>query len=189
MAIERELKFKVAGFDEVRSALDGARAVLDNAGELQTDVYYDTADSRLLMAGAGLRLRMIEPLTGELPARWLLTYKDKAMDEALKARREIQSSVGDGPAVGQIIEMLGFRRCFEVQKRRWSYVLGRCRVELDELPVIGHFVEIEGPDGQTITNVRDILHLTSEPISDHYLALIQNCLGSDCHQALFDNSR
>ena len=45
------------------------------------------------------------------------------------------------------------------QKRRESWRLDDCRIELDEPPHIGLFVEIEGPDPSAISAVADRLGL------------------------------
>ena len=47
-----------------------------------------------------------------------------------------------------------------------------CLVELDELPDIGAFVEVEGPDEKTVFAVSESLGLAGEPISESYLAMV-----------------
>ena len=58
-----------------------------------------------------------------------------------------------------MLEELGFVPIFRYQKRRESWRLGECRVELDEPPRIGLFVEIEGPDEGAIHSVQAKLGL------------------------------
>ena len=55
-------------------------------------------------------------------------------------------------------------------------------VELDELPVIGRFVEVEGPDEAAITAVVRRLGLTGPPITDHYIALVSARCPLAAHQ-------
>jgi adenylate cyclase class IV len=45
-------------------------------------------------------------------------------------------------------------------------------VELDELPHLGCFVEIEGPDEQSVLAVRDRLGLAGPGITKSYLAML-----------------
>ena len=60
-----------------------------------------------------------------------------------------------------------------VDKKRRVWQLGDCEVALDELPLLGDFVEIEGPDEETIATVQKSLGLTDLPhITESYASLI-----------------
>jgi adenylate cyclase class 2 len=59
------------------------------------------------------------------------------------------------------------------EKRRETWKLGGCKVELDELPYLGSFVEVEGPADQEVMTVRDRLGLSDRPIvRSSYIALL-----------------
>lgn len=48
-----------------------------------------------------------------------------------------------------------------------------CSVQLDELPHLGSFVEIEGPAEEVIMKVREQLHLATRPlITASYIAML-----------------
>jgi adenylate cyclase class IV len=64
---------------------------------------------------------------------------------------------------------------FEKKRRIWR--LGQCEVALDELPLLGNFLEIEGPDDKKIANVQKKLELTNLPhISESYATLMEEKL-------------
>jgi predicted adenylyl cyclase CyaB len=81
----------------------------------------------------------------------------------VKKREELEVSVGNVELTRQILQQLGFTRMLYYQKWRESWRLDDCRIELDEPPRIGLFVEIEGPDESAILAVRAKLDLTSAP--------------------------
>ena len=71
------------------------------------------------------------------------------------------------------VKLLAKTRPRGFQKRRESWALAGCQVEMDELPHLGTFVEIEGPDEASITAVRDRLALASVPgIIETYIAML-----------------
>jgi adenylate cyclase class 2 len=60
------------------------------------------------------------------------------------------------------------------QKKRQVWRLGGCEVALDELPLLGTFVEIEGPNEKKIADVQKKLGLEDLPhIHQSYAALMQ----------------
>ena len=175
MSHETETKFKVAGHAAVRRRLRAAGATYLGT-VLQTDCYYDTPERMLLGRECGLRIRRARSLrrgADKLDARPLLTVKGpgKGTPNA-KVRRELQTHLDDPAAVEEIFEAVGLAPTMTVQKRRASYRLGRCLVELDELPLIGCFVEIEAPSEKAILAVSRQLHLAGPPITDHYVNLV-----------------
>ena len=175
MSQEREAKFKVAGFSAVLRRLRGAGA--KHLGTvLQTDRYFDTPAGRLRKADRGVRIRLSRRLAGPggLDPRALLTFKGpRAPHGKLKVRREVQTYVDDAAAAAAILEALGLVATMTLRKRRASYRLGRCRVELDELPYLGRFVEIEGPSRRAIEAARDLLGLAGPAITTPYTQMVR----------------
>jgi len=171
MSIELEAKLKVDDLDAVRRRLREVGAERCGA-VVETNTIFDDRDRSLLAADAGLRVRGIRPLDGAGPPA-TVTYKGPRQPGALKRRTEIEVTVGDPDAMAALLESVGMIRVLRFQKRRESWRLGGCCVELDEVPRLGRFVEIEGPDDATIQAVRDRLGLADcSLIPDSYVALL-----------------
>ena len=175
MPHEIEAKFKVADHRATRRALRAAGA--EYLGTVaQMDTYYDTSDGMLLGRDVGLRIRATRCLRrGAEPVetRPLLTAKGpRAPGRGAKVRQEVQTRLDDAAGVEEILAAAGFEPQVVVEKRRASYQLGRCRVELDDLPAVGCFVEIEAPNPKAIARTAGALGLSGEPITDHYVMLV-----------------
>lgn len=171
MALELELKVKVPDFDAVRKALSdsGAKHV---GSVLEINTFFDTPDKSLLAQDKGLRLRQTrDDRSGR--EGFVITVKGPAQPGAFKSREEAETDVDDGERAAGVLQALGYRPELSFEKRRESWTLGRCKIELDELPVLGRFVEIEGPDEATVAAARDRLGLTNLPsIKTGYISLL-----------------
>jgi adenylate cyclase class IV len=125
--------------------------------------------------------------TPNLPA--LVTYKGpRSLRGRAKSRREIQTHVADPRAVEEMLTELGLGRRFVIQKRRSTYRLGGCLVELDELPILGSFVEIEGASTRAIEAVARKLGLEGQPTKAGYVHLAAEACrraGSQCTEVTF----
>lgn len=175
MPAEMEMKFAVANHQAVRRALrSGGAQYLQTA--LLRDTYYDRPDGSLSKSDVGLRLREIRRLrsgSGGRDTRPELTFKGpRRRSSRAKVRREVQTRLDDPAAIAEILQHLGVRPTMIVEKRRASYRMGRCLVELDELPLIGCFVEVEGPSVRQITRICQKLKLPGQPIGETYVELL-----------------
>jgi adenylate cyclase, class 2 len=171
MPIEIEAKMKVESFGPILAALGEHKAT--SLGEhIETDTFFDTPDRALLAADKGLRLRVaLDGSTNKSEA--LLTHKGPVGHGPLKKRQETQTLVANAEAMGRLLEQLGFVQWLRYQKRRQSWQLDSCRVELDELPRLGKYVEIEGPSDTTVMQVREKLGLSSQAlIKASYVAML-----------------
>ena len=91
----------------------------------------------------------------------------------MKSREEIEVDVADAAGTMRLLGALGFEPVFVFEKRRESWRLNDCQVELDEVPHLGHYVEIEGPAEAAIASVQAALGLAdSTPIKSGYIALL-----------------
>ena len=172
MPQEVEAKIRVDSFAPVRKALRAEKAAF--LGKvLQSDTYFDTRERSMQHSDRGLRVRcldLIEAGTDQWDLRPQLTCKGpREGDAAYKTRREVQTRLDDADVMMEVLEACGMVRSMTIQKRRASYRLGPCLVELDEVPFIGRFIEIEGPDQRSIRACVDSLGLTGEAIQDSYL--------------------
>lgn len=175
MPLEVEAKLKVSDHEGVRRELRIAGATL--TGEvLEINRIFDSADGSLRAGGRGLRVRICRERGGRI-LRTILTYKGPQLPSNLKAREEIQVEVADPTAMTSLLAALGFVEILRFEKHRESWHLRDCSIELDELPHLGRFVEIEGPDEQSIHHIQTTLGLGNLPhIPDTYIAmLVRHC--------------
>jgi adenylate cyclase, class 2 len=175
MGIEIEAKMKVDDHATVRASLDECAA--ERVGEfLETNTFFDTEDRSLLTADQGLRLRRLHNLqTNE--ESYVLTFKGPRKHGQLKSRDETELAVNSGHDAADLLQCLGYSRVLTFEKKRQSWKLEGCQVELDELPYLGSYVEIEGPTEQMVLGVRDKLGLSTRPlIKASYIAMLMTHL-------------
>ena len=171
MSLEIEAKLRVEAHEPVRSRLKELGADFLSKG-LETNWIYDLPDGSLRARGCGLRLRSFVSDADDGPTA-TLTLKGPRQPGEFKSREELEVTVSSGDTASAMLEMLGYRVVLGYQKRRESWSLGSCRVELDEPPHLGLFVEIEGPEISTIRAVQDDLGLGQLPhAGDSYVGLL-----------------
>lgn len=169
MCIEIEAKLKVESHDEIIKRLTelGAKFL---AEQLQKDCYFDDANRSLTGTDRCLRLRRQQ--VGETE-KILLTYKGPKEKSEVKRRQEIEIEVNSTDSTKKLLSILGYGKVLALEKRRQSWQVGECEVALDELPVLGCFVEIEGPDAEKVASVQRNLRLSDLPhIPESYAALM-----------------
>ncbi len=173
MHTEIEAKLKVDSLQEVERKLGRVNA--EFLGEqLQADTYFDNADGSLKSSDRALRLRRQRAGQKE---NTFLSYKGAKEKNDFKKRKEIEIEVGDGDLVEKLFSELGYEKALVFEKRRRIWQLNDCVVCLDELPLLGSFVEIEGPDGESIVGVQKDLGLSDLPhILESYACLMQQKL-------------
>jgi adenylate cyclase class 2 len=175
MPVEIEAKMTVESFDPVRARLREAGAT-GPVEHFEVNTFFDTEDRSLLAADEGLRLRLDREVASNR-ARHIVTYKGPRRLGPLKAREELEVELIDADSAAQLFERLGYLPTLSFEKRRETWELDRCKVELDELPHLGRFVEIEGQDEQSVMRVRERLGLASRPIvKSSYIALLMSHL-------------
>ncbi len=175
MAMEIEAKMKVNDLKSVATRLEELRAERKER-VLETNIFFDTDDRRLLASDQGLRLRVARDETSG-SEKYVLTHKGPQQRGPLKSREESELEVTDAPSAVKLFECLGFSRKMSFQKRRQSWELGGCSVVLDEVPHLGAFVEIEGPAEADVMRVREQLKLADRPlIKASYIAMITSYL-------------
>ena len=174
MSSEIEAKMKVADLAVVRKRLETAGAIRSGK-ELETNSFFDTPDHRLRSADRGLRIRVAVDEKGK--SRCLITMKGPLQAGEFKTREEIQFSADDAGAVRKIFENLGYQLTLAFEKRREAWLFAECEVELDEMPYLGTYIEIEGKSEQTIAAARQALGLADLPlISTGYISLLSRYL-------------
>lgn len=175
MSIEIEAKIKVEDFEAVRRRLteSGARRI---GAVLETNSFFDTPAGSLVAADKGLRLRRTRDLTtGQKD--FIITVKGPQRQGPFKSREEQEVNVNDGDRAVGVLKALGFVPTLTFEKRRESFEMGGCKVELDEVPILGRFVEIEGPGEDAIAQVRKSLGLVDRPaIKTGYIGMLSKHL-------------
>jgi len=173
MHTEIEAKLKVESLQEVEIRLAELKAEFLEE-QSQIDYYFDDAHGGLTKADRCLRLR--RQLTKEQETIFL-TYKGPKEKDQLKKRQEIEIEVGDVDSTRKLLSALGYDQALVVEKKRRIYRLGGCVVALDELPLLGSFVEIEGSDNEKIVSVQRDLGLIDSPhIPESYASLMEQKL-------------
>jgi len=191
MPIEIEAKLSVPDLDVVRTRLRELAAT-PLGSVLETNTFFDSEDRSLLAADEGLRLRKrVDVDTKE--TKYIITYKGARHQGQLKSRDEVECAVEHDRDAMTLLSRLGFLRVLSFEKRRESWKLGGCSVELDTLPHVGTFVEIEGPSEAAILKVRDQLNLSERPlVKASYIALLMTHLqdrGATVKAVTFENAQ
>ena len=133
----QEVEVKILGINksELISKLVqlGAKKVFE--GEMEI-CYFDFEDASLRKAGKIVRLRT----KGE---RAELTLKEKVSKEKMKVNNEFETLVDSFDAAKKILEKIGLKEGGQMKKHRISYSLEDAHFELDTLPKIPTYLEIE----------------------------------------------
>ncbi len=169
MCTEIEAKLKVDSLQEIERKLPelGAEFL---AEQLQTDYHFDDANTTLTKTDRCLRLR--KQMVGKNESLFL-TYKGAKEKSNLKKRQEIELEIKDADSVRKLLSALGYEQSLVVEKKRRLWQLGDCEVALDRLPLLGDFVEIEGPDEEKIANAQEKLGLSDlSHIAESYASLV-----------------
>lgn len=146
MTIEIELKVKVDSFEQIAEKLQQIGADFDDDYR-QTDYYFDDDDDSLVDSDRCLRLRRQHDHGDET---FELTYKGKRQNNRFKSRREIGIKLDKAEEIMEVFTLLGYSERLMFEKKRQIWRTDGCDIALDELPLIGKFVEIEGPDDESI---------------------------------------
>jgi adenylate cyclase, class 2 len=139
---------------------DVEKRLISNGGRLiqprvlETNLRFDTQASELARSFRVLRLRRDNEIR--------ITYKGPGTtQEGARIREEIEFVVADFERARKLFEALGYQVSFTYEKYRTTYDLQAVHISLDELPY-GSFVEIEGPDIESLQSVNRTLELKWE---------------------------
>ncbi len=173
MDVEIEAKLKVESLAEVAAGISKLGGKLHQK-VLQRDYYFDDAAESLMSSDRCLRLRCQSTGSHE---KVVLTYKGPKEKTRLKKRQEINVVVEDADSAEKLAVALGYEKALSFEKKREIWLLDDCQVCLDELPLLGRFVEIEGPDEEKIARLQEKLGLGDIPhIPKSYATLMREKL-------------
>jgi len=140
VAVETEIKFRVADLAGLARRLEQAGFPLDTPRTFESNVLYDTPDRSLRARTEIVRIRTYG-------GKCTLTHKrlpdNGPGEDRHKHRIETETQVSDGKALAEVFQSLGLFPAFRYEKWRteWSDDEGHCVI--DETP-IGDFAELEG---------------------------------------------
>lgn len=152
VAIETEIKFRVADLAGLDRSLRAAGFRIQTPRAFESNVLYDTPDRRMRARTEILRIRAYA-------GRWTVTHKRLPdanpnsgpnsgpgagpENDRHKRRIETETEVADGNALAEVFLSIGLVAAFRYEKWRteWTDSEGHCVV--DETP-IGNFAELEG---------------------------------------------
>lgn len=170
MPLEIEAKIKVDSCGPLRGRLRELGAQ-QQYRTLEVNQIFDTPDQQLFSRGCGLRIRTCHG-EGRVPPA-TLTFKGPQQTGPLKSREESETVVADPRAMQSILQALGYSPVITFEKSREEWELGPVKVQLDEVPRLGCYVEIEGPDAPRIEDAQRELGLSGRPIiRESYIALL-----------------
>ena len=176
MLVENEIKLRVPERQCLGRVLDACRTnyVLVSNWRVEHDTYFDTAEGFLREDDLTLRIR-------ELPSSASVAVKGprkrRASGEYYRFEVEIQV-----PNVDELKRRLlkeGFLSKVTIEKRRVEFrKADDTRVCVDELPHIGHFMEIEGPSESIQATLAELSAETLERVGENYTELLERHLRS-----------
>jgi adenylate cyclase, class 2 len=175
MAVEIESKIKVENHEQVRAKLSelGAKPA---GNYLEINTFFDTHDRSLVAADKGLRIRINQNVTDNTKES-IVTFKGPRQKAKFKSREETEFTISSPENASAMLKMLGFEQVLRFEKKRESWIVDRCRVELDEMPQLGKYVEVEGPSDASVTAVREKLGLGGAPtVHASYAAMLTTYL-------------
>lgn len=171
MPDEIEIKMKAEDFATVRESLKRQGAKYESS-VLETNTFFDTPERTLLGQDKGLRIRHARNVQND-EEKTIITFKGPRKPGAIKTREERELKADNPIDAMSLLSALGFVRMLAFQKRRESWTLNGCHIELDEVPYLGKFVEIEGPSEDVIQKTREVLELANSPhVSSSYASLL-----------------
>ena len=140
MALETEIKFRVADLAGLTPRLQAAGFRLVTARAFESNVLYDTPDRQMRARTEILRIR-------NYAGRCTLTHKrlpgDRPGKDLHKHRIETETEVADGNALAEVFLSLGLVAAFRYEKWRAEWTDGEGHCVVDETP-IGNYAELEG---------------------------------------------
>jgi len=165
---EIEVKILEIKKDKVIEKLEelGAEKVSD--GEMSV-LIYDFEDERLSRNSDLLRLRGYD---GDS----VLAFKRKISKSSAKIMEEYEVKVDNYNVMKDILKNLGLKPIRDYSKHRTSYHLGEVHFDIDTIPGIPTFMEIEAPDEETVKefvvklgfSLEDIKPWTGKDLLKHY---------------------
>ncbi len=167
MAIELEAKIKLVNEAEEAEIIQKISTSLKYdivAGPLflrEQNIFFDTSTKRLQKREESLRVRLLYK-SGEKKPMVVFTHKGPVLKGRYKQREESEFETDTTTAAGiiKMMRQLGYERTFIFEKLRRKWKLKDGYIELDRVPLIGSFVEVEGTNDAYVGSVVAALSLS-----------------------------
>ena len=156
MTTEIEVKFLNCNHDEIRSKLLGIEAVCTKPMRLTRRAIIDYSDRRLQTAEHNSFIRIRDE--GDSTT---LTFK-KFQSLSVDGAKEITTKVDSFENTINIFEAAGLTVVSFQESKRETWTFRDCEIVLDVWPWLNPYIEIEGPDIQTLQHICILLGLTWE---------------------------
>ncbi|MCA9331995.1 class IV adenylate cyclase [Candidatus Saccharibacteria bacterium] len=150
MQHEIEVKFLYVDHDKLRQKLLELGAVCEHPMRLMRRVMLDFPDKRFSNSNQSQRLRIRDE--GD---KVTLTYKEKSRET--KYAYEIETTVGSFEDTLRLFKAIGLVDFSFQESKRETWKLNDVEVVLDEWPWAHTYIEIEGPNEETIAGVAEKL--------------------------------
>lgn len=163
MPLEIEIKMRLSDVAALEKKLRsvGARRIVQ-LHEINT--FLDTPRGKLRKSDQGLRVRIETHRATGKHRNVIITHKGPRKAGKAKSRPETEIHTHDASHAIALFEALGYKTTLAFEKHRDRWKLGDCHIELDHVPLLGRFVEIEGPSEAQIMKVRQKLGLGKTPL-------------------------
>jgi len=190
VASEIELKFVLAEPHAFHERLLAAGFTVKTPRTLERNVLFDTPDRSLRGRKQLLRLR-------EYGTLWTLTHKRPTDARAeqenarYKFRRETETVIEDGEALGAVFIELGYEPVFRYEKYRTEFTDSTGAIVLDETP-IGIFAEAEGEPAWIEQTLLRLAICSEDCFTDSYGKMFEQWqarTGSSAQHMTFDEVR
>jgi predicted adenylyl cyclase CyaB len=145
----KEIEVRALATDSVQGISQVLRSLgyVCSARVSQIDYVFDYPDASLFLSGSKIRIRV------ESGKRPQLTYKSSMAarsDVSIRNETSIALDPAEVEIACELMNRLGFPLLFTLPKRRELFIRDSIRVTLDEWPILGLLVEIEGDETEIL---------------------------------------
>ncbi len=145
METEIEAKFLEINVNLVRKKIKSLNAKLIHPERLMVRKVFDYPDERLEKVGGWIRVRNeCDKIT--------MSYK-QLNNRTLHGTKEITLTVDDFDKAYAFLLLIGLKQKAYQETKREKWVLDNCEITIDTWPWIPTFVEIEGPNEESVKDV------------------------------------
>ncbi len=153
MKTEYEIRVLKVNIDEIEEKLKELGAI--KKGEFHQKRYvYDLKPAE---KGKWIRLRTNGINT-------TLTYKD-IVSNTIDGTKEVEIEVDDFEKSNELLERIGFMNRGYQENKRIHYILDRVEIDIDSWPLIDPYLEIEGPNEESVIETLKKLDLDEKKVT------------------------